>query len=59
MNITAHKSDLNLPKVYLVPGSMFGSEAPGWFRISFAVGEDKLVEGLARVARAVQGNNGT
>jgi len=42
-------------KVYLVPGSMFGCEIPGWFRIIFAVGEDKLMEGLERVARALQG----
>ena len=28
-------------KVYLLPGCMCHSEVPGWFRIVFAVGDDR------------------
>eukprot|EP00090_Calanus_glacialis_P002417 TRINITY_DN11811_c0_g1_i4.p1 TRINITY_DN11811_c0_g1~~TRINITY_DN11811_c0_g1_i4.p1 ORF type:complete len:423 (-),score=100.76 TRINITY_DN11811_c0_g1_i4:67-1335(-) len=41
-------------KVYLVPGSMFGCEVVGWFRIIFAVGKERLEEGLDRIERAIQ-----
>eukprot|EP00092_Neocalanus_flemingeri_P016038 GFUD01017358.1.p1 GENE.GFUD01017358.1~~GFUD01017358.1.p1 ORF type:complete len:423 (+),score=120.19 GFUD01017358.1:70-1338(+) len=40
-------------KVYLVPGSMFGCKIVGWFRIIFAVGQDRLEEGLDRIERAL------
>jgi len=36
-------------KLYLVPGSMFGCERPGWFRIIFAVTPDRLREGMNRL----------
>ena len=48
---------LIIPQVYLVPGSEFGCQAPGWFRIIFTVGETRLVEGLGRLTRALQHNN--
>ena len=31
-------------KVYLVPGSMFGCNIPGWFRIIFAVTPERWEE---------------
>ena len=40
-------------QVYLVPGSMFGCEQPGWFRIILAVAPAALQEGLARIERAL------
>jgi len=36
-------------KLYMVPGSMFGCERPGWFRIIFAVTPDRLREGMDRL----------
>ncbi len=38
-------------KVAVVPGEAFGT--PGYARISFALGDDDLVEGLTRIADAV------
>jgi aspartate/methionine/tyrosine aminotransferase len=35
-------------KVAVVPGEAFG--APGYFRFSFALGDDDLVEGIERIA---------
>ncbi len=36
-------------KVAVVPGEAFG--APGYFRMSYALGDDDLVEGVARLAK--------
>ncbi len=38
---------LNVAKVALVPGEAFG--APGYMRLSFALGDDDLVEGVTRL----------
>jgi aspartate aminotransferase len=38
-------------KVALVPGEAFG--APGYMRLSFALGDDDLVEGMTRIAEFV------
>ena len=35
-------------KVAVVPGEAFG--APGYFRMSYALGDDDLVEGVSRLA---------
>ena len=35
-------------KVAVVPGEAFG--APGFFRMSYALGDDDLVEGVSRLA---------
>jgi aspartate/methionine/tyrosine aminotransferase len=35
-------------KVAVVPGEAFG--APGYFRLSFALGDDDLGEGITRIA---------
>jgi aspartate/methionine/tyrosine aminotransferase len=35
-------------KVAVVPGEAFGS--PGYFRMSYALGDDDLVEGVSRLA---------
>jgi aspartate/methionine/tyrosine aminotransferase len=40
---------LDEAKVALVPGEAFG--APGYARLSFALGDDDLVEGLERIAK--------
>jgi aspartate/methionine/tyrosine aminotransferase len=40
-------------KVAFVPGEAFGS--PGYGRFSFALGDDDLVEGIARIQRLVAG----
>lgn len=40
-------------KVFLASGSVFGSDAPGWFRIVFAHQEGLLLEGFARIKRAI------
>jgi aspartate/methionine/tyrosine aminotransferase len=39
---------INEAKVAAVPGEAFG--APGYFRMSYALGEDDLVEGVSRLA---------
>jgi aspartate/methionine/tyrosine aminotransferase len=36
-------------KVAVVPGEAFG--APGYFRMSYALGEDDMVEGVSRLAK--------
>ncbi len=36
-------------KVAVVPGEAFG--APGYFRMSYALGDDDLVEGVTRLAK--------
>lgn len=36
-------------KVAVVPGEAFG--APGYFRMSYALGDDHLVEGMSRLAK--------
>lgn len=41
--------------VAAVPGSAFGSE--GYFRISYATSEDKLIDACARIAKAVKALN--
>ena len=40
---------LNEAKVALVPGEAFG--APGYMRLSFALGDDDLIEGVNRIAK--------
>ena len=40
-------------KVYIVPGSEFGSKKFGWFRITFAVGGKKLEVALERIEKAL------
>jgi aspartate/methionine/tyrosine aminotransferase len=40
-------------KVAVVPGEAFGS--PGYFRMSYALGDDDLVEGVTRLAALVTG----
>jgi aspartate aminotransferase len=39
---------INEAKVAVVPGEAFG--APGFFRMSYALGDDDLVEGVSRLA---------
>jgi aspartate/methionine/tyrosine aminotransferase len=39
-------------KVALVPGEAFG--APGYARLSFALGDDDLVEGCERIAKQLR-----
>ena len=39
---------INEAKVAAVPGEAFG--APGYFRMSYALGDDDLVEGVSRLA---------
>ena len=41
-------------KVAVVPGEAFG--APGYFRLSYALGDDDLVEGLSRLAGLFAGD---
>jgi aspartate/methionine/tyrosine aminotransferase len=36
-------------KVAVVPGEAFG--APGYFRMSYALGDDDLIEGVSRLAK--------
>jgi aspartate/methionine/tyrosine aminotransferase len=36
-------------EVALVPGEAFGT--PGYFRLSYALGDDDLAEGVSRVAK--------
>jgi aspartate/methionine/tyrosine aminotransferase len=38
---------INEAKVAVVPGEAFG--APGYFRMSYALGDDDLVEGVTRL----------
>ena len=40
-------------KVAVVPGEAFG--APGYFRLSFALGDDDLGEGVTRIADFIGG----
>jgi aspartate/methionine/tyrosine aminotransferase len=42
---------LERAKVAIVPGDGFG--APGYARLSYALGDDDLVEGIARIADLV------
>lgn len=44
---------LETAKVALVPGEAFG--APGYARLSFALGDDDLGEGVGRIAQALEG----
>ena len=39
---------IEVAKVAVVPGEAFGS--PGYFRMSYALGDDDLVEGVSRLA---------
>jgi len=36
-------------KVAVVPGEAFGT--PGYFRMSYALGDDDLIEGVSRLAK--------
>ncbi|XP_076064845.1 putative inactive 1-aminocyclopropane-1-carboxylate synthase-like protein 2 isoform X2 [Oratosquilla oratoria] len=40
--------------VYMVPGTQFYCEEPGWFRAIFAVSEVELEEGLKRILQVVE-----
>ena len=40
-------------KVCMVPGEAFG--APGYARLSYALGDDDLVEGVTRIAKLLAG----
>ncbi|XP_076064842.1 1-aminocyclopropane-1-carboxylate synthase-like protein 1 [Oratosquilla oratoria] len=40
--------------VYIVPGTQFYCEEPGWFRAIFAVSEVELEEGLKRILQVVE-----
>jgi aspartate/methionine/tyrosine aminotransferase len=40
-------------KVAVVPGEAFG--APGYIRLSFALADDQLVEGLERISELIGG----
>jgi aspartate/methionine/tyrosine aminotransferase len=40
---------LDEAKVAVVPGEAFG--APGYLRLSYALGDDDLVEGITRIAK--------
>jgi aspartate/methionine/tyrosine aminotransferase len=44
---------LEVAKVAIVPGEAFG--APGYARLSFALGDDELGEGIRRIADAIDG----
>lgn len=44
---------LDVAQVAIVPGEAFG--APGFARLSYALGDDDLAEGMARIAAAVGG----
>ena len=44
---------LDEAKVAIVPGEAFGS--PGYARLSFALGDDDLVEGLTRISDLLTG----
>jgi aspartate/methionine/tyrosine aminotransferase len=44
---------LDVAKVAIVPGEAFG--APGYARLSFALGDDDLGDGIRRIADAVEG----
>jgi aspartate/methionine/tyrosine aminotransferase len=44
---------LESAKVAIVPGEAFG--APGYARLSFALGDDDLGEGVGRIAQALDG----
>ncbi len=52
---TAELADvlLDAAQVAIVPGEAFG--APGYARLSFALGDDDLMDGLARIRRVVEG----
>jgi len=39
-------------KVAVVPGEAFG--APGYARLSFALGDDDLVEGVERISKLLR-----
>jgi aspartate/methionine/tyrosine aminotransferase len=41
-------------KVAVVPGEIFGRRGEGYVRVSFAAGEERLREGLARIRKGVQ-----
>jgi aspartate/methionine/tyrosine aminotransferase len=44
---------LDVAKVAVVPGEAFG--APGYARLSFALGDDDLGEGVRRIANLLEG----
>jgi aspartate/methionine/tyrosine aminotransferase len=44
-------------RVAIVPGEAFG--APGYARLSFALGDAALVEGVERIAKFLGGQRGT
>jgi aspartate/methionine/tyrosine aminotransferase len=45
---------INQVKVAVVPGEAFG--APGYFRLSYALGDEDLVEGVSRLAELFASN---
>jgi aspartate aminotransferase len=44
---------LDEAEVAVVPGEAFGT--PGYLRLSYALGDDDLAEGIARIAKLVEG----
>ena len=40
--------------VLVTPGSGFGSQGEGWFRIALCLGEDRIAEGAARLANLLK-----
>jgi aspartate/methionine/tyrosine aminotransferase len=44
---------LELAEVAVVPGEAFGT--PGYLRLSYALGDDDLVEGITRMQRLLAG----
>jgi aspartate/methionine/tyrosine aminotransferase len=40
-------------KVFVAPGSSFGAEKPGWFRLVFSMAKPALEEGLSRILWAL------
>lgn len=41
-------------EVLVVPGEAFGEEGRGWLRLSFAAGEEEIVEGVRRLAAGLE-----
>lgn len=48
------ESKLALYKVHLGCGDDFGTEQPGWFRLTFSQHQEQLDEGLRRIVQALR-----
>ncbi|KAI1050802.1 hypothetical protein LB507_009313 [Fusarium sp. FIESC RH6] len=54
-SMEARMTDMLLKnKIFVAAGNDFGTDVSGWFRVVFAHQEKYLLEGLERVARAIQ-----